>query len=266
MIPQVFKELEKTVDILYIQLNLKSFKKATGRPRVLDDKKVLTLALYKRTQGIPTKKQIWKDFLKNDCSYKTFNESVNRLLPLFIIILKALLSFNRNNAHIIKYTDSTDIPVCKNKNSKHHKTMSFCATWGRSSKGFYYGIKLHVTTDFDGKLLAIYFTPANVDDRKAFMKLNEKMMGLFIADAGYISQELSQKFHIENHRLLIAKPKANMKKVATIPQRILYRTRSRVETVFNNTKKFRNLISSLPRSVDGYIGNYICSLLAEILS
>jgi len=262
---QVFHNLKGLVGFLYEQLKLKHYEKATGRPRTLTNQYVITLALYKHTQGIPTRKQIYNDF-KPACTYKTFNESINRLLPVILRILLALITLNRRNAHLVKYTDSTDLSVCLNKNAKYHQTMRGLAKWGRSSKGFYFGLKLHVTTDFNGRLLAIKFTSANVDDRKPFMKLNEKLKGLFIADAGYISQKLAEEFHIEGERLLMAKPKANMKKLATLWQHILYNTRSRVEALFNNTKKFRGLVSSLPRSIDGYLCNYISALLAEVLA
>jgi IS5 family transposase len=261
----VFHNLKGIVSFLYKQLNLKTFEKATGRKRSLTNQDVITLALYKHTQGIPTKKQIYNDF-KPVCTYKTFCESVNRLLPVILRILLVLIAVNRKDAHLIKYTDSTDISVCLNKNAKYHKTMRGLATWGRGSKGFYYGLKLHVTTDFNGRLLSIKFTASNVDDRKVFMKLNERLKGLFIADAGYISKKLADEFYIDRERLLMAKPKANMRKVATPLQNLLYSTRARVETIFNNTKKFRGLVSSLPRSIDGYLGNYICALLAEVLA
>lgn len=261
----VFQRIRETIRILYKQLNLKVFEKATGRPRSLTNQETITLALYKHTQGIPTKKQIYNDF-KPLCTYKTLCESINRLLPVILHMLLSLIALNRKVAHLVKYTDSTDIAVCLNKNAKYHKTMYGMAEWERGSKGYYYGLKLHVTTDFEGRLLALRFTPANTDDRKPFMKLNEKLSGLFIADAGYISKKLAQEFYIEGKRLLMAKPRKNMKKLATLWQHLLYNTRSRIETLFNNTKKFRGLVSSLPRSIDGYLGNYICSLLAEILT
>jgi hypothetical protein len=262
---QIFTQIRETVALLYRQLKLKTFEKATGRPRSLLNQDVITLALYKHMQGIPTKKQVYRDF-RPACTYKTFCESVNRLLPAILHILLVLLSYNGKTAHVVKYTDSTNIPVCLNKNAKYHKTMHGLATWGRGSKGFYYGLKLHITTDFNGKLLALCFTSANVDDRKPFMKLNEKLKGLFVADAGYISQKLAEEFFVDNERLLMAKPKANMKKLATLWQHLLYNTRGRVEALFNNTKKFRGLVSSLPRSIDGYVCNYICSLLAEVIA
>jgi len=261
----VFKEIKEKVKAYLKQLKLKIKEKTTGRPKKLSTTKTLTLVLYKHTQGIPTKKAVWKDFgLK--CSYKTFVVSVNKLLVVATKLLLMLMKENRKNSHLVKYTDSTDIPVCLNKNAKYHKTMSNIAQWGRSSKGYYYGLKLHLSTDYNGRILSICFTSANTDDRKPFMKLNKDLYGLFIADAGYISEKLRKEFHIENERMLIAKPKANMKKLATPLQHALYSSRSLVETPFNNLKKFHNLVNTLPRSIDGYLCNYICSLLAYVIS
>lgn len=261
----VYNQLKEKVTNLYHQLNLKNQESATGRPRSLTTINVITLVLYKHTQGIPTKKAVWKDFGLN-CSYKTFVVSINRLLIVITKILLALLKVNRKHSHTIKYTDATDIAVCLNKNAKYHKTMYGLAQWGRGSKGFYYGLKLHVSADYEGRLLSFCFTSANTDDRRPFMKLNKDLYGLFVADAGYISAKLANEFNIENRRLLMVKPKANMKKLATPLQHYIYSSRSRVEAHFNNTKKFYNLVNTLPRSIDGYLGNYMCSLLSHVLT
>lgn len=261
----IFKSIKEKVMNLCKQLNIKDDTKTTGRPRSLPIEDVIALGIYKHLQGIPTKKAVWKDFGLL-CSYKTFVVSLNRLLIVITRILLALLRENRKHAHVIKYTDATDVPVCVNKNAKNHKTMRILSRWGRGSKGFFYGLKLHISADYDGRILAIAFTPGNTDDRKPFTQLNKDLHGLFVADAGYISEKLAKEFNIDYKRLLIARPKANMKKVASPLQNALYSSRSRVEKHFNNTKKFYGLITSLPRSVDGYLGNYMCSLLAHVLA
>jgi len=261
----VFQKIQEKVKVLYKQLNLKKYEKATGRPAILPTTQTITLALYKHTQGIPTKKAIWKDFGLR-CSYKTFVVSINRLLFVITKILFAIMKENRKNAHLIKYTDSTDIQVCLNKNVKSYKTMRGISMWGRGSKGQYYGLKLHISADYEGRLLSIYFTPANTDDRKPFMKLNKDLQGLFVADAGYVSEKLRKEFHIENERMLIAKPKRNIKKMSTKLQYHLYNSRSFVESHFNDLKKFKNLVNTLPRSIDGYLCNYICALLAHVVA
>ena len=86
--------------------------------------------------------------------------------------------------------------------------------------------------------------------------MNDKLMGIFVADAGYISKELEKDFYIENKRILFAKPRANMKRIATELQTRLYDTRMLIELNFRNLKMFYRLVTSLPRSIDGYLGNY----------
>jgi len=247
------------------QLNLK-LRKHTGRPLSIDPEKVIALSLWKQQNGIPTKKSIWNTFKGNlECSYKTLVVNMNKLILATLLVLNAILKWNQNHAHIIKHTDSTDIPVCLNKNAKHHKTMSGLAEWGHSGKGFYYGLKMNITTDLKRNLLGVRFGSGNSNDRETFKKINADMMGIFVADAGYISKKLEKEFYIENKRILFAKPKANMKKLTTSWQNALYETRMLIELNFRSLKMFNNLVTSLPRSIDGYLGNYVYSLLAYVL-
>ena len=210
---------------------------------------------------MPTKKAVYET-LDLKCSYKTLVVNMNRWYHLGIIILIMIMKINRKNQYFIKHIDSTDIPVCLFKNANNHKTMKGLARFGRSSKGTYFGLKLHIITDLKRQLLSIKFTCGNVDDRKVVIKLSKDLMGLFIADAGYISEKLSKEFYQEHKRILLAKPKKNMKKIMTKFQEILYDTRMLIELNFRNLKMFYNLLTSMPRSIDGYFANYIYSLLA----
>jgi len=53
-----------------------------------------------------------------------------------------------------------------------------------------------------------------------------------------------------------------MKKLVTEFQDKLYKVRSRVEINFRILKQFCGFVTSLPKSADGYLANYIYSLLA----
>ena len=94
------------------------------------------------------------------------------------------------------------------------------------------------------------------------MPMSKEIYGILIADAGYISKKLSKEFYQEHKRILLAKLRVNMKKIITKFQELLYQTRMLIELNFRNLKMFYGLITSLPRSVDGYLANYIYSLLA----
>ena len=248
------------------QLNLK-IRKSTGRPLAIPPEEIIALALWKQENGIPTKKKVFKNFEDNlSCSYKTLVVNMNKLAIYALLILNSILKWNQNNSHLIKHTDSTDIPVCLNKNATHHKTMKGFATWGHSGKGFYYGLKMSITTDLDRNLLGVRFGTGNSNDRETFKELNKEMFGIFIADAGYISKDLEKDFYIEHKRILFAKPKANMKRLMTSFQNALYQTRMLIELNFRNLKMFYNLETSLPKSIDGYLGNYVYALLAYVLA
>lgn len=259
----VYNNILTKVHFFFKQLHLK-IRKHTGRPLALNPEDVIALSLFKQQNGIPTKKALWKIFdIKT--TYKTLVVNMNTLLRYALLILNCILRMNQNNSHIVKHTDSTDIPVSLNKNARYHKTMHGLATWGHGPKGWYYGLKMSITTDLNRQMLAVRFGTANGNDRETFFSMNADIDGIFVADSGYISKDLSQKFFIEHKRILFAKPRANMKKVITSFQKALYDTRMLIELNFRNLKLFYNLETSLPRSIDGYLGNYTYSLLAYVL-
>lgn len=256
-----YNDIIHKVEIFYNNLKLSKYESKTGRKLAIPIKDILALALFKQEYGIETKRDLYQIF-KPDCSYKTLVVNLNRFFPLALLILAIVMQINRLFSHIVKHTDSTDLPVCSNRKAKYHQTMKFAASWKKSSKGSFYGLKLHITTDLQRKLLSIKFTTGRVDDRDAFEDLNKDLTGIFIVDAGYISQELAKRFYREGQRIMLAKPRKNMRKLATKFQNMLYSTRKIIEFNFRSLKMFYGLVTSLPRSVEGYFANYIYSLLA----
>ena len=250
---------------LYDKLKLFKREKTKGRKLAIKITDIISLALYQHRAGINTKKSLYEHFSLK-CSYKTLSENLNRFSELSALMLTLIIKANRLGSHPIKHSDSTDIPVCLNKNAARHRTMNGLANWGHSGKGWFYGLKLHITTDFRKKLLALKFSSGNVHDSQMFIKLNQGLKGIFIADAAYTGDKLQKEFLEESGRLLIAKPRRNMNKIMTEWQNELYQTRMMIELNFKSLKMFFGLVSSLPRSVNGYLANYIHSLLAYVLA
>lgn len=262
----LYEDIVYRVTILCKMLKIKTgdrlFEK--GRPLAITIADILALSLFKQQAGIPTKIAVYRMF-ELHCSYKTFVVNVNRCSLLAARILMILIKLNQRNAHPIKHTDATDIPVCYVRKAKKHKTMKFFARWGKTGKGWFYGFKLHITADLKGRLLALKLTPGNTDDRKVFCSLNKDMDGFFIADAGYISKELEKTFDTDT-RIILAIPRANMKKILTDWQYAMIQTRMRIELNFRNLKLFYGLLTSMPRSDNGYFANYIYSILAYLVA
>jgi hypothetical protein len=258
---QLYDNLKQVVKFFYKQLRLDKFENNKGRKLAILIPDTISLAIFKQRNNIATKKSIYNIF-RPKCSYKTLVVNINRFAHLALLVLVTILKVARRNQHLVKHTDSTEIPVCSNRKAKYHKTMKDLANWGYAKKGVFFGLKMHITTDLNRKILAVKFTSGNVHDKQVFLGLNKDLLGLFITDAGYVSEKLSRDFYIENQRILLAKPRKNMGKLMTKFQDFLYRTRMLIELNFRNLKMFYGLVTSLPRSVGGYLANYIYSLLA----
>lgn len=259
----VFDKIKPAVKFFSDKLRFDKFENKTGRKLAIPIIDILSLALYKQKQSMATKKAVWDEFKNHyGCSYKTFVVNFNRWYFLALTIIILLLKLNRQNAHPVKHIDSTSIPVCLFKNAHSHKTMKQFAEFAKTSKGVFYGLKLHIISDLKRKLLSVKFTGAKTDDRDVVIEMSEGLTGIFIADAGYVRKKLEQEFYQENKRILFVKPRVNMKKIMTWWQEKLYRTRMLIELNFRTLKMFYGLITSLPRSADGYLANYTYALLA----
>jgi len=257
----LYEKMKGVVKFFYKQLKLDKQEKHKGRKLAISIIDSISLALFKQKNNIATKKSIFNIF-KPKCSYKTLVVNLNRFAHLALLILVSILKFNQRNSHLVKHTDSTELPVCLRKNGKYHQTMKDLAQWGNTGKGWFYGLKLHITTDLERRLLAIRFTAGNVHDRQVFLKLNKDLFGIFVADTAYVSKKLEKDFNIEGKRILFVKPRKSMKRLMTGFQFFLSKTRMLIELNFRNLKMFYGLVTSLPRSVNGYLANYIYSLLA----
>lgn len=265
---QLYEQIKQKVQFLYVKLDLHLSEKTKGRKLVVPIPDIIALALFKQKNNIATKQSLFNIFKeKLGCSYKTLVVNMVRFAKIAGIMLAFFISVNRKNDDCpVKHIDSTDIPVCSVRKAKHHQTMAILSGWGKTGKGWFYGLKMHITTDLKRKMLAIRFTSGNTNDRSIVMKLNQGLFGVFVGDAGYLSEKLAKEFYIEHKRILLAKPRANMKWIATKFQTWCYGTRMIIELNFRSLKMFYGLVTSLPRSVNGYLANYIYSLLAYHLA
>lgn len=262
LVCHVYQVIQRKVRTLVRFLKLHTLVAKVGRPLSLSITDALTYGLYWKKANLKTKKALY-DLVEPPCSYKTFVVSLNRWSVIAAFILMALLKINRCFQHPVKHIDSTAIPVCKYRNRYIHRTMRLLADVGHTGDGPFYGIKLHLISDLLGYLQSLTFTSGNVPDRDpdTVAKLTKDIWGLLIGDAGYVSQKLAKLFNRAD-RLLMVKPYKNMKKIATKLQGLLYGTRMLIERHFRCLKEFYGLVTSITRSVNGYLANYLYSILA----
>lgn len=262
-------EVFTILDDLHVLLQLN--KRMPGRKPSLTLSEAATISVIKSEYGVRTWKALYKllsDRFTAEFSlptYKSFVLLMNQYAQVILLLLNALFQLNQRQSGVIKFMDSTTLPVCKNYNIKRHKTMKGVATRAKGSLGWFYGLKLHAVTDFRGNLLYIRFTTGRVGDRKILDTLLEKLRhSILVADAGYTSLLLEKK--AQNYgNLLITGSRKNMKRLASLLDIRLLNSRSRIEAVFSILKERLGLITSLPRSIDGYLAHYIYVLFGYMM-
>lgn len=245
--------------IALLQLN----KHISGRKPSLTLAEVATISLIRSEFCIRTWKGLYQLLIQKYVHdfhlpvYKNFVLLMNRDAKLMLVLINILLQINKKHAGVIKLVDSTAIPVCKNIRIGRHKTMRRIASRSKTCLGWFYGLKLHAVTDLSGNLLEIRFTTGNVNDRIVLDAFLEKLHNsIIIADAGYNSKQLEKKAQ-KNGNILLTCLRRNMKKLSSFLDICLLNLRSRIEILFSILKERLGLITSLPRSVDGYLAHYI---------
>ena len=178
-------------------------------------------------------------------SYQSFIEC----LPAVLIPLAAYLRTRLGRTRGIAFIDSLPLPVCHNRRIYSHQVFAGSAQRGKSSMGWFYGFKLHFVIDHEGALLAVRFTPGNIDDRAPVPELAAELWGKRFGDRGYLGQELFERLQ-QTGVQLITKLKRNMKnKLMPLWDKLLLRKRALIESVGEQLKHVCQIAHTRHRSV-----------------
>lgn len=133
---------------------LKLNKQISGRKPSLTLSEAATISLLKTKYSVCTWSGMYKlleDKFASEFklpSYKSFVLLMNGYSQSILMLLEILLQVKRRKSGVVKLIDSTPLPVCKNYNIKRHQSMKSVASRSRSTKGWFYGLKLHLSLIF----------------------------------------------------------------------------------------------------------------------
>ncbi len=133
----------------------------------------------------------YKKFFPNLVSYNRFIELMPyTALPMVFFAYSCGVKCTGTS-----FVDSTTIDVCDNHRINQHKVFKGIAQRGKSSTGWFYGFKLHISINDCGEILDFCLTPGNKDDRnpKVMEHLTKNIFGKLFADKGYISKKLANQ-------------------------------------------------------------------------
>jgi len=147
----------------------------------------------------------WKRAFPKLPSYPRFID----ILPRVIVQLLLFSQVQSGRRTGIYYIDSTCLPVGHLKRSKQHKTFKEVAGYGKTSVGWFFGLKLHLVINDQGELIAFKLTRGNRSDYKSGESLLSNLQGLAFGDKGYIGKELYERL-LKKGLTLITRVRKNM--------------------------------------------------------
>jgi hypothetical protein len=163
----------------------------------------------------------------------------------------------------VRLMDSTMLQVCKIIRADRHKVAKGIADFGKNWQGWHYGFKLHASCNLKGQFCALRFTPANEHDAQQIPYLVNDSTVIAVGDGTYNAQVMRRKMWREHKAFILAPPHPKQtKKLIAQWQLLLLQARPKIECSFDYLKEHLNLVSSFPRSVEGYFVHYVRILLS----
>ena len=240
-----------------------------GPPCCLCDSEIMTILIFFQSSQWRNFKSYYEYFLST--FYKTaFPKlpSYNRFIEIMNRIIFHLILFSQINAGKrtgIYFIDSTCLPVCHLKRSKRHKTFDEIAQYGRTSVGWFFGLKLHIIINDRGELMAFKITNGKRNDAKAGESIMQKLQGLMFGDKGYLGRQLFSRL-LEKGLNLITRGRKNMKqKNYSSMEKQLLNKRGIIETVINHFKHHYHIWHTRHRSIVNAITHLMAGIAAYVI-
>jgi len=169
-------------------------------------------------------------------------------MPRLFAPLMILLHCMRGEETGLYFADSTKLSVCHNRRISRHKVFAGMAARGKTSMGWFYGLKLHFVINHKGEIMALKITPGNTADSAVLADITKNLAGKLFADKGYIGKELFKKLWSRGLHLITG-IRRNMKNyLMPMADKLMLRKRFLIETVLDTLKSQMGLEHSRHRS------------------
>jgi len=171
-----------------------------------------------------------KSYFPMVVTYKYFLSFIPKLYPLMHLFVQWRCSQNQRTGQY--YVDSKKLPVCHNRRIYANRVFKDIARRGKSSTGWFYGLKIHLVINNLGQVVSFLFTAANFADNNQYVlkTLFKDLKGHCYADKGYITKLFEHFF--TNGLKVVTKVRKNMKaKLIQLHERYALMKRGVIESV-----------------------------------
>ena len=170
------------------------------------------------------------------------------LMPRLFVPLMVLLHSLSGEETGIYFGDSSELAVCHNRRINRHQVFDGLAARGKTSMGWFFGLKLHVVINHKGEIMAVKITSGNIADSTVLDEITRHLRGKIYADKGYISREVFRKLWQRGLHLITGIRRNMRNHLMLLDEKIMLRKRFVIETVFDILKCEMGLEHSRHRS------------------
>lgn len=261
------KNFEQEIEARLIPSTTKSFKPKV--PCGLAISEMMAIEMFYHLQGSKCFKYYYtyfvevhlKEYFPGLPCYNRFVQLKPRLLVYLFCFIMACRLGTMTRTY---YVDSSKLVVCHNLRIHSHKVFNGLAKRGKTSTGWFFGLKLHLITNQFGEIVSFFITPGNVADNNLTLgvKLCKGLCGKLFGDKGYISEKLRQAL-AQQELFLITKMKKNMKnKLMHLNDKMWLKCRGVIESVIDLLKHICDIEHSRHRSPVNAMVNLLGGLSA----
>lgn len=266
---QIFVAADDFMKEFEPQLQRHSLGVATRSTSKLYTSEILTLSIaYHFSRMACFKAYYHQIVLKQLKPYFPHLPSYARFIALKRQHLLATFAFLQSRLHPASpqanYIDSKKLESCHYQRAGSHRTMKGLANKGKTSTGWFYGLKLHLIINAQAELCQVAFSSGNVSDNNANLlkTLFKRLQGVFFGDKGYLTK-LKDWLAAQGVQLITKVRKNMTPKNRLNPQEKHYlHHRGLIETVFGLLTFQANIDHTRHRSQVGMFINLISGLIA----
>ncbi len=183
-------------------------------------------------------------------------------MPRLFVPLMVLLHSVSGEQTGVYFADSTKLAVCHNRRIHRHKVFDGLAARGKTSMGWFFGLKLHFVINHKGQIVALKITPGNTADSTVVDDLTRHLAGKLYADKGYSGHELFTKLWQRGLHLITGIRRNMRNYLMPLADKIMLRKRFVIETVLDTLKSEMGLEHSRHRSVMNALVHVLSCLVA----
>lgn len=238
---------------LWEQTHLLENTPGTRKPN-LSDSEVMTILIFYHLSGFKCFKYYYNRFVRQNLnshfpglvSYNRFIELIPRFYMKLFFFSKVFCTVESDK---INYIDSAKLVVCHNLRINSNRVFKDIAKRGKTSTGYFYGLKIHLVINDIGEIIDFVITPGNVADnnKELLRQLLQDVKGKVFGDKGYLTKIFNELY--EQGTQLITKVRRNMKtSLVTMKDKFYLNKRGVIESVIDILKSICDIEHTRHRS------------------